>query len=199
MTKINVAILTHNDEPGPILLWRLGSMIYHGLSKVAVLDDFSDFLYSTFIRKLCNDFNFSFLQRRLDGDFSAQKNAALDMLPTGEWVLQIDADEVVTPSAFDDFTTAIEQNPGYDSFVVWRHNVHIYDDLREKITDEQHIRLFKNQPHIRFKNKIHEAVHGCVSTGQIPDTNPILHVKPEMKASMAHRFYDREFYQKGIK
>jgi len=85
-------------------------------------------------------------------DFSAARNAALD-LATGEWILYIDADERLRPLAAG--WRGVLAQPDLAAA-----RLHLHP--RVGWTAYSELRLFRNDPRIRFKGVIHERVHGRV-------------------------------------
>jgi glycosyltransferase involved in cell wall biosynthesis len=83
------------------------------------------------------------------GDFSAARNRALD-LARGDWILYIDADETAQPGCFPEvraqlaastqigYHVSLRPSPGHTPYLI--------------------LRLFRNQPDIRFRGIIHENV-----------------------------------------
>lgn len=104
-------------------------------------------------------------------DFSAARNYALD-LAAGEWILYIDADERVRP----DSAAGVRQllrDPAYVG-----HRVLLHPRLGDSGYWE--LRLFRNEPEIRFRGIIHEniwpaiAARRAASGGRIGQTGLIL-------------------------
>lgn len=86
-------------------------------------------------------------------DFSAARNAALD-LATGDWILYIDADERFRPLAADWRSTLAQTG-------LAAARLHLHP--RVGWTAYSELRLFRNDPRIRFEGVIHERVHGRVN------------------------------------
>ena len=86
-------------------------------------------------------------------DFSAARNHALEQA-TGEWILYIDADErLVVPSR-----EAYAQMLSDRSKVAWRLRL----QPRVGWTAYSELRLFRNDPRIRFEGVIHEVIGSSV-------------------------------------
>jgi glycosyltransferase involved in cell wall biosynthesis len=85
-------------------------------------------------------------------DFSAARNAALD-LATGDWILYIDADERLRPLAED--WRSVLRSPDLAAA-----RLHLHPRIGWTAYSE--LRLFRNDPRIRFEGVIHERVHGRV-------------------------------------
>ena len=82
-------------------------------------------------------------------DFSAARNHALG-LARGEWILHIDADETVRPCR-PSRLGALLAMPSYVAY-------HVRFHPRPGFTPYWEVRLFRNDPHIRFRGIIHETI-----------------------------------------
>ena len=102
-------------------------------------------------------------------------------LCSGDYIFQIDADELPTKELIDPLPTILENNPEVDLCWVPRWNTvegltqeHIQKwgwNVNEKgwvnWADWQ-MRIYKNAPHIRWKNKVHEVLEGFKIHGMLP-------------------------------
>ena len=82
-------------------------------------------------------------------DFAAARNHALD-LARGEWILYIDADERVRPASASGLRTQLA-DPWHVAHYVLLHP-------RPGFTPYWEMRLFRNDPRIRFRGIIHENI-----------------------------------------
>jgi glycosyltransferase involved in cell wall biosynthesis len=83
------------------------------------------------------------------GDFSQARNHALS-LARGEWILYIDADEQVRSGDFADIRARLH-DPSFVAF-------HVSMIPMAGLTSYRILRLFRNQPAIRFLGVIHENI-----------------------------------------
>jgi hypothetical protein len=86
-------------------------------------------------------------------DFSAARNFALQKA-TGDWILYIDADERLDIPRRDEYAQVLSE-PGK---VAWKLRLH----PRVGWTPYSELRLFRNDPRIRFKGVIHENIWPAV-------------------------------------
>ena len=90
--KITAIVLTYNEE---IHLERCLESIRNLTDLIYVVDSFS----TDKTLDIARQFNVNLLQRAWDNNHSNQVNWALDQLPENtEWVIRIDADEVIEPA-----------------------------------------------------------------------------------------------------
>ena len=121
-----------------------------------------------------------------NNDFSAARNYSLSKA-TGDWILVMDADEIISPNDFDAIKKIVKaKKPKAFSFVTrnytnmpniigTRPNDGTYKDLEMGCgwTPSGKIRLFKNGLNIRFEYPVHEAVepflkHKGIKTDKCP-------------------------------
>lgn len=84
-----------------------------------------------------------------DGDFSAARNTALDLL-TAEWVLYIDADEEVQPIDVGALRAQLRDTEGVVAFLVRFAS-------RVGWTPYWEYRVWRHRRDVRFRNRIHET------------------------------------------
>lgn len=89
-------------------------------------------------------------------NFAAAKNYAIDRAE-GDWIVFLDADEYMAerdvqklPDVFDQLS-----HKGYDGITTLLHNL---DDAGRVFSSCSHLRIFRNDPDIRYKRRIHEQL-----------------------------------------
>ena len=126
------------------------------------------------------------VQHLLNKDYGAHKNFGIEQCK-GEWIFQIDGDER-PPEALigENLHSLLESNPTIEAYAIPRINAWTgltvehakqwgwpldmsptYNRLRAAWPDYQW-RLFKNDPAIRFKNRLHERIEGFKSYAALP-------------------------------
>jgi glycosyltransferase involved in cell wall biosynthesis len=83
------------------------------------------------------------------GDFAQARNHALDRC-TGEWILYVDADEVLAP--VDRATAHAELQGATDALILA-----VWFQARPNHTPYREYRIWRNRPDIRFVGRIHET------------------------------------------
>lgn len=96
------------------------------------------------------------IERAWDDDFSAARNAGL-ALATGDWIVVLDADEMVSPDAIEEIRAVTARaDAGAATLRVLNQMPH--GRVRESFL----LRMFRNHPSIRFEHRIHEDLSGTV-------------------------------------
>lgn len=95
---ISAVVLTHNDEG--ILTRTLESLTW--CDEIVVIDDYS----TDSTRSVAQKFTSAIFSRRVNGDFSEQRNFGLSKAK-GEWILFVDSDEVVSDTLIKEIKKSI--------------------------------------------------------------------------------------------
>ena len=125
--------------------------------------------------------------RNLDR-FDAQKNFGVAQA-TGDWILSIDADEVVTEELKTEIRAALARAPEEDSFAIPRHNIYFGRPVPHVMGKDEPVRLFKKED-APFKGPVHEKING-LKTGRL--NAPLMHFSCEHRQEWVekHRRYVR--------
>ena len=141
---------------------------------------------------MCSIYEITFEQRNLHKDYAGQKNHLTSMCK-GEYIINIDADELPDNKLLKYLKRIIKANKGVELISVPR--VNIVEGLTQRhiykwgwfVNNEGWInwpdyqpRIFKNDPeNIQYGNKLHESVKGAKTVVKI-QANPIIalwHIK----------------------
>ena len=147
---------------------------------------------------------FNWIKNSFKGHFDDWKNY-LTTLCSGDYIFQIDADEIPNESLIQLLPTILEENPDNEVYLVPRINT------VEGLTDE-HIqkwgwrvdekgwvnfpdyqwRLWKNLPEIRWKNKVHEVLEGFKTYAALPANEKLClyHPKDIKRQEKQNAYYD---------
>ncbi|GAB3643175.1 glycosyltransferase [Spirosoma arcticum] len=141
---------------------------------------------------------------RLDGDFATFKNNLLTMA-SGDYLVQIDADEMPNETLLRSLKSVLRKNPKEDCLAVPRINrvrglTQEWVDAWHWQVDEQgrinypdyQVRIFKLNQLIRWKNKVHEELEGQQSCHFLPSDNDdfcLLHLKDIDRQKKQNDFY----------
>lgn len=205
--KVSFAVTTHNEnECIERLLSQLQEHIEEGEydDEIVILDDFSDDPDTVNILEIYSNLPYVQLHRRaLERDFGAHKSY-LNTLCSGDYIFQIDADELLEPRLLEKLHSILEANPTVDLYFIPRINT--VDGLTDdhirawgwRVTDDGWVmwpdyqgRLYRNKPEIMWLGKVHERIGGHDSFAQLPEDEAycILHHKHIEKQEEQNAFY----------
>ena len=140
----------------------------------------------------------------LNGHFSNFKNNLKDHC-TGDWIFQIDADELPHESLITNLKELLKLNPTTEMFMVPRVNT------VEGLTQEHIIkwgwntngegwvnwpdyqtRIIQNSPKIKWQNKVHEQIIGISTKGALPMEEEwcLYHPKNIERQEVQNNFYN---------
>ena len=152
----------------------------------------------------CYDQNVIRAYHSLNKNFAAHKNY-LNSLCSGEWILQLDADEYPDEYLMEAIPWMIEQNPEVEAY--WLSRINTVTGLTDahikkwgwnvnnkgwvNFPDYQ-MRLYKNSPEIEWIRPVHEILTGYKMFGHMP-SNPeycLIHPKSIERQERQNAFYD---------
>tara|TARA_R110001583_G_scaffold19175_6_gene75336 strand:+ start:496 stop:1116 length:621 start_codon:yes stop_codon:yes gene_type:complete len=180
--KISYSILTHNETDS--LLNLLHFLVEHKdeEDEIVILDDYSDNeetkeILDTFISIA----DIKFEQRNLFKDYAGQKNY-LTRMCSGDYIFNIDADEMPNKQLVENIKTILEINPTID--LVWVPRINTVDGLTQEhiqqwgwqVNEKGWVnfpdyqgRIWRNRPNIMWKNKVHEVLTGHQEFTYLPE------------------------------
>jgi glycosyltransferase involved in cell wall biosynthesis len=138
-----------------------------------------------------------------DGHFADWKNK-LNLLCTGDFIFQIDADEYLPEGFIDLLHQILESNPEVDLYYVPRINTvsgltqeHIQkwgwrvQNGRVNWPDHQ-TRIYRNNSEVKWRNKIHEVIEGYRQFTVLPavDELALIHPKTIEKQEKQNSYYE---------
>jgi len=139
----------------------------------------------------------------LNKDFASYKNE-LKKHCLGEFIFQIDADELITLGMLELLPQILKSNPEVDLYYVPRINTvsgitpeHIqkwgwrYENERVNWPDYQ-TRIYRNSPKIKWRNAVHEVIEGHKHFTVLPavDELALIHPKTIEKQEKQNNFYN---------
>ena len=140
----------------------------------------------------------------LNGHFSNFKNNLKEHC-TGDWIFQIDADELPHESLITNLREVLKLNPTTEMFMVPRVNTvegltqtHI-NQWRWNINEKGWVnwpdyqtRIIQNGPKIKWQNKVHEQIVGVSTQGVLPMEEDwcLYHPKGIKRQEIQNNFYD---------
>jgi glycosyltransferase involved in cell wall biosynthesis len=201
--KISYAILTHNEGEYIAELLTLLTTYKRDIDEIVIVDDYSDDEKTKFI---LNDFKdlITLDYRTFDGDHT-QKNY-LNSKCTGDYILQLDADELVHPEFLEMLPELLEENNETDLFIMprintvegltqeyiqkWRWNVN--EKGWVNFPDWQ-MRLYRNCDWVKWDGLLHSKVEGHKSYVFLPTEELfcIIHQKQLARQVEQNNLYDK--------
>lgn len=168
---ISYALLTHNE--GQYIKTLLSFLTSHKRSEdeIVVVDDFSE---DELTKRVLEEYKSQItLEKRIfDGDHT-QKNF-LNSLCKGDYILQLDADELVSESFIKVLPQLLQNNPHIDLFIMPR--INIVEGLTQEWIDkwkwdvneegwvnfpDWQMRLYRNCEWVKWEGLLHSRIKGC--------------------------------------
>ena len=204
--RLSYAVTVCNEEA------ELQNLLYHLLrfkkpqDEIVILFDskngtkgVEDYLRS---HSVTADAGFTWHSGAFDGHFADWKNK-LNLVCTGDFIFQIDADEYVIGECIDFIHEILEANPEVDLYYVPRINTvsglteeHIQkwgwrvQNGRVNWPDYQS-RIYRNSPEIKWENKVHEKIVGFKQYTTLPavDELALIHPKTIERQERQNNYY----------
>ncbi len=207
--KISYGITVHNEADE---LNRLLEILIHKTDKedeIVICDDYSDdetqFVIQSWVQQYGHDDMkvIKVYQRKLEGDFSAQKNSVIEN-SSGDYIFHLDADEYPHEILLKQIKQILEIN---DVDLVWLPRVNTVEGLTDewanrwgwRVTENGWVnypdyqsRVFKNSEDIRWHNKVHERIFGVKTYAHLPPQEELslYHPKTIDKQIQQNKFYE---------
>ncbi len=121
--------------------------------EIVVVDDYSEDRTVDLIKQLKNP-KITIVQRKLDGDFAAQRNFALSKAK-GDWVFFVDADERVSPELKKEILQVV-QSESIDGYFLKRKDVMWGKALQYGETADVKLLRLARKGKATWKGKVHE-------------------------------------------
>jgi len=154
--------------------------------------------------KSVNPTFFQWYPYHFDGHFANMKNH-LKSLCEGDWIFQIDADELPHEFLIINLKEILKLNPTTEMFLVPR--VNTVDGLTQEHVNkwrwnvnekgwvnwpDYQTRIIQNGPKIKWQNKVHEQIIGISTKGALPMEEEwcLYHPKDIKRQEAQNNFYD---------
>ena len=203
--KISYSILTHNETDSLLKLIEFIVKYKDEEDEIVILDDYSDNEKTKeILDTMCSIHEITFEQRHLLKDYAGQKNYLKNMC-SGDYIFNLDADELPNKYLIKNIKEILEANPTIDLYWVPRVNTvegltlqHVREwgwQVNEKdwvnFPDYQG-RIWRNRPNIMWKNKVHEVLTGHKEHTYLPAEEEFCFYHPKNidKQEQQNDFYD---------
>ena len=202
--KVSYAILTHNEDKELKKLLDFLIRYKDEEDEIVVLDDYSDNKKTIEILDFyVPKYDIIYEQRHLLKDFADQKNY-LTRMCKGDYIINIDADEIPHKQLMLNMKTILESNPTIDLYYVPR--VNTVDGLTEQhikqwgwnVNDKGWVnfpdwqgRIWRNRPNIRWEKPVHERLVGFKEFTHLPAEKEysFIHHKHIERQEKQNKFY----------
>jgi len=203
--KISYSILTHNETDSLLKLIEFIAKHKDEEDEIVILDDYSDDEKTKeILDSMCSIHEVKFEQRRLMKDYAGQKNH-LKKMCTGDYIFNLDADELPHKQLITNIKPILEANPTIDLYWVPRVNTvegltqdHIQQwgwNVNEKgwvNWPDYQGRIWRNRPNIMWKNKVHEVLTGYKEHTYLPTDEEFCFYHPKTidRQEKQNNFYE---------
>jgi len=148
--------------------------------------------------------NVQFWRGFFEGHFADWKNKLKDYCK-GDYIFQIDADEIPNETLIDNLTAILESNPNVDVYLVPRVNTVEGLTLDHQFKWKWNVnengwvnwpdfqwRVWKNKPEIKWVNKVHERLEGHREFATLPaeEVYALYHPKDIKRQEKQNAYYD---------
>ena len=202
--NISYSLLTYNETDSLSKLIDFLTEYKDEEDEIVILDDYSD---NEDTKKLLDTtvslYDIKFEQRHLLKDFASQKNH-LRRMCTGDYIFNLDADELPKLHLVRNIKAIIEVNKDVDLF--WIPRINTVDGLTQeraaywgwRVNERGWVnfpdwqpRIHKNRPNIRWVKEVHEVMAGYNRFTQLPAQEEycIMHHKDIKKQEKQNEFY----------
>ena len=208
--KISYGITVHNEADE---LNRLLEILIHKTDKEDEIvicvdgeDDGVRFVLDSWSQQYGHDKLIKVYQRKLDGDFAAQKNSVIEN-SSGDYIFHIDADEYPHETLLQQLKQILEMN---DVDLVWIPRVNTIEGMTQehiqkwnwRVTQKGWVnypdyqaRVFRKNDTIRWRRPLHEVITGCKTYAHLPPQEELslYHPKTIEKQEHQNMFYMENF------
>ena len=210
--KISYGITVHNEADE---LNRLLEILIHKTDKEDEIvicvdgeDDAVEFVLQSWTQQYGHEDMkvIKVYQRKLDGDFAAQKNSVIEN-STGDYIFHIDADEYPHETLLQQLKQILEMN---DVDLVWIPRVNTIEGMTQehiqkwnwRVTQKGWVnypdyqaRVFRKNDTIRWRRPLHEVITGCKTYAHLPPQEELslYHPKTIEKQEHQNMFYMENF------
>ena len=203
--KISYSILTHNEDKS--LMKLLEFLVKHKdeEDEIVILDDHSDNPKTIEILDVMTSMHdIKYEQRHLLKDYAGQKNH-LTRMCSGDYIINIDADEMPHKQLMKNIKSILESNPTIDLY--WVPRINTVDGLTQEhinkwnwnVNEKGWVnfpdyqgRIWRNRPNIMWKNKVHEVLTGYKDYSFFPREEEFCfyHPKDIKRQEQQNEFYN---------
>ena len=203
--RLSYSILTHNETDS--LLKLINFIMEHKdeEDEIVILDDYSDNEKTKeILDSAVSIYEIKFEQRHLLKDYSGQKNH-LTRMCSGDYIINIDADELPNKWLMKNIKEILEANPSIDLY--WVPRVNTVEGLTQdhmqqwgwNVNEKGWInwpdyqgRIWRNRPNIMWTKPVHEVLTGYKEHTYLPQEEEFCfyHPKDIDRQEKQNKFYE---------
>lgn len=203
--SLSYAVTVHNETDTLKELLNTLNVIKDKNDELIILDDFSTNKKTNSIINSCENL----IKRKLVHDYAFHKNHFFNFCK-GDYIFQIDGDEIPTKNLLNNIKKIIMQNPACDLFWIPRENriINKSTDFLKKLNftidgdgrflyPDYQGRVYKNKKALRWTKKLHEVIGGAKQQIYLPKNEDLhlIHNKTYEKHKRNNAKY-KKFYTK---
>ena len=159
---------------------------------------------ATYLKQFNKLPNVQFWRGFFEGHFAEWKNKLTEYC-SGDYIFQIDADELPNKTLLDNLPTILEANPDHEVYYVPRVNT-VEGLTQEHIQKwnwrvnengwvnwpDYQMRIWKNKPEIKWRNKVHEVLEGHKTFSALPSEPEfgLKHPKDIKRQELQNAYYE---------
>ena len=203
--KISYSLLTHNETDSLLDLIHFIMEHKDEEDEIVILDDYSDNEKTKeILDSSVSIYEIKFEQRHLLKDYAGQKNH-LTRMCSGDYIINIDADELPNKWLMKNIKDILEANPSIDLY--WVPRVNTVEGLTQDHIQQwgwngnekgwvnwpdYQGRIWRNRPNIMWKNKVHEVLTGYKEHTFLPAEEEFCfyHPKEIKRQEEQNKFYE---------
>ncbi len=201
--KISYGITVHNEAEELHKLLDILNLYIDSEDEIVVCVDGDDESVKRVLDECLADVVYN---RKLDGNFSDQKNSVIEK-SSGDYIFHIDADEYPNEILIQQLKQILEIN---DVDLIWIPRVNTIEGMKQehvqkwgwRITGKGWVnypdyqaRVFRNNEKIRWTRPLHEYITGCETYSHLPphEELSLYHPKTIEKQEKQNLFYNENF------
>ena len=203
--KISYSILTHNETDSLEKLLQFLVKHKDEEDEIVILDDYSNNERTKEILDIMTSmYEMTFEQRNLLKDYAGQKNYLTGMCK-GDYIINIDADEIPHKFLIENIKGILEANPTIDLY--WVPRVNTVDGITQEhinkwswqVNEKGWVnfpdyqgRIWKNRQNIRWERPVHEVLTGYKEHTFLPaeEQFSFYHPKEIKRQEEQNKFYE---------
>ena len=204
--KISYSILTHNETDSLLKLIEFIVKYKDEEDEIVILDDYSDNEKTKeILDTMCSIYEITFEQRHLYKDYGGQKNH-LTRMCKGQYIVNIDADELPNKRLIKNIKSILEANPTIDLY--WVPRVNTVKGLTQEhiqkwgwqVNEQGWVnwpdyqgRIWRNRQNIRWEKPVHEVLMGYKEHTFLPQEEDFCfyHHKEIERQEKQNEFYEK--------